>query len=987
MMNPNTRAQGGSGSSEASLQRSGVITMGLPCGGLKGVRSQRVAGKVDAPLLSTAAHARPLSDEEVRRVDPAGQLGARGLRLYVAPYVADRLSRGTGDFGPQLASLDSGRGEVVFDAQYLKLSEQLSARTRKDLVRCLLEEEVSVDIRNRVSRALLTGDGACVFEPIGVDVGLVGITRASRRSVKLDSSLSGEAAERVQSVMRQGLAALDGIGIVVEPGLPTPLVFDSVNGIVKVDSTLSRLNDSELLALGGFAMLLREAASRSYASSRSDRLARGMLDVALELSNNAALSAPLDSALKVLRGSGWDTSRLDAVLEGIKGSGQSLSVSKFSSYKSRTLSDQSGVETLAVRGERIRKSLDAYSLLARKVYPAVSQLLATKGGAPVREPTQTLPTERLLEVAAMRSDLSVIEIQELALSQKEYAALMNFGDRGGVERFADLLSIYTPAELAQIADRRRVDYILRAIDAPQARHRGPEWSVPLRESMFAAQWLKASLGDSWREVMEPLVNKDLRLTFLSSLRVRECLRTYLVKPEDASLSGLSSGAKRLEFGDELLTRDAPKVFDLLSDPLRKQAMDSLLKTLASAVARVQTKQDPRIEQAVNRCREQIVKRHVFLAADRMWGEQPDASTVALLNQKRPIAELIAAEERSIVSKRDLLTRSALILKGAGLKAPGTLEAALTAAIQSAGPEVFAIHIDRSDDLLSLERAAIRYGLATPGTTSHEAALERLEAVTKLPNIPAQTLSTYIARLLRADRGIRAVRIALHEAGRRGMSELAAVGVGGSELATVFSSLPKPEQEQLTGELFPSKEALARIDDMFSSPPLKHALLRGLPEGALGRFLNELPTEQQVSVLSRIDDPKMIRRAADESESRLAANAILYRHAYDQCIEGLPRTISSMLFPKPIPNLYALLGVPKGSSLEDVRRSGKMLQMLFHPDRNIGDVDAEARFKEIVAALDIFTDREKRAAYDRSLPTRAGLYPTAQWMSLVPKQGK
>jgi hypothetical protein len=156
---------------------------------------------------------------------------------------------------------------------------------------------------------------------------------------------------------------------------------------------------------------------------------------------------------------------------------------------------------------------------------------------------------------------------------------------------------------------------------------------------------------------------------------------------------------------------------------------------------------------------------------------------------------------------------------------------------------------------------------------------------------------------------------------------------------------------------------------------------------LGRFLNELSTEQQVSVLSRIDDPKMIRRAADESESRLAANAILYRHAYDQCIEGLPRTISSMLFPKPIPNLYALLGVPKGASLEDVRRSGKMLQMLFHPDRNIGDVDAEARFKEIVAALDIFTDRERRAAYDRSLPTRAGLYPTAQWMSLVPKQGK
>lgn len=39
-------------------------------------------------------------------------------------------------------------------------------------------------------------------------------------------------------------------------------------------------------------------------------------------------------------------------------------------------------------------------------------------------------------------------------------------------------------------------------------------------------------------------------------------------------------------------------------------------------------------------------------------------------------------------------------------------------------------------------------------------------------------------------------------------------------------------------------------------------------------------------------------------------------------------------------------------------------MKYHPDRNRGDKEAEAKFKEIKEAYEILTDAQKRAAYDQ-----------------------
>ena len=62
--------------------------------------------------------------------------------------------------------------------------------------------------------------------------------------------------------------------------------------------------------------------------------------------------------------------------------------------------------------------------------------------------------------------------------------------------------------------------------------------------------------------------------------------------------------------------------------------------------------------------------------------------------------------------------------------------------------------------------------------------------------------------------------------------------------------------------------------------------------------------------------------------------------------------------------YAVLGVAREANADELKKAYRKLAMQFHPDRNPGDAQAEARFKEASEAYDILKDDNKRAAYDR-----------------------
>src|ERR671921_559510 len=62
--------------------------------------------------------------------------------------------------------------------------------------------------------------------------------------------------------------------------------------------------------------------------------------------------------------------------------------------------------------------------------------------------------------------------------------------------------------------------------------------------------------------------------------------------------------------------------------------------------------------------------------------------------------------------------------------------------------------------------------------------------------------------------------------------------------------------------------------------------------------------------------------------------------------------------------YEILGVTRSASEAEMKASYRKLAMKWHPDRNPGDKDCEAHFKEINEAYDVLKDDQKRAAYDR-----------------------
>ena len=64
------------------------------------------------------------------------------------------------------------------------------------------------------------------------------------------------------------------------------------------------------------------------------------------------------------------------------------------------------------------------------------------------------------------------------------------------------------------------------------------------------------------------------------------------------------------------------------------------------------------------------------------------------------------------------------------------------------------------------------------------------------------------------------------------------------------------------------------------------------------------------------------------------------------------------------NPYEVLGVKKDASEDDIRSAYRKLAKRYHPDLNPGNKEAEARFKEISAANDILSDKDKRARFDR-----------------------
>jgi DnaJ-class molecular chaperone len=64
------------------------------------------------------------------------------------------------------------------------------------------------------------------------------------------------------------------------------------------------------------------------------------------------------------------------------------------------------------------------------------------------------------------------------------------------------------------------------------------------------------------------------------------------------------------------------------------------------------------------------------------------------------------------------------------------------------------------------------------------------------------------------------------------------------------------------------------------------------------------------------------------------------------------------------DFYDTLGVKRDASEDDIKKAYRKLARQYHPDRNPGDKQAEAKFKEVQLAYDVLSDKKKRAQYDQ-----------------------
>ena len=83
------------------------------------------------------------------------------------------------------------------------------------------------------------------------------------------------------------------------------------------------------------------------------------------------------------------------------------------------------------------------------------------------------------------------------------------------------------------------------------------------------------------------------------------------------------------------------------------------------------------------------------------------------------------------------------------------------------------------------------------------------------------------------------------------------------------------------------------------------------------------------------------------------------------------------------NLYAVLGVARDASPDEIRGAYRRAARASHPDLHPGDASAIARFKRVQLAYEVLADPVRRAAYDAPPAPPAPVAPAVSPVATAP----
>jgi len=62
--------------------------------------------------------------------------------------------------------------------------------------------------------------------------------------------------------------------------------------------------------------------------------------------------------------------------------------------------------------------------------------------------------------------------------------------------------------------------------------------------------------------------------------------------------------------------------------------------------------------------------------------------------------------------------------------------------------------------------------------------------------------------------------------------------------------------------------------------------------------------------------------------------------------------------------YKILGLDRNATSDEIKKAYRKMALKYHPDRNKGDKNSEAKFKETAEAYEVLGDSQKKSTYDR-----------------------